>query len=65
MISVLIGPMYEMPAAPSGIKQRQRRLRPVSRRAQCVEPEHRNAGEHADALLALFVCRQVAAEEIV
>ena len=65
MISVLIGPMYRDASRAERDQQRQRRLRPVGRGAQRVEPEHRDAGEHADPLLPFFVRRQRPAEEVV
>ena len=65
MISVLIGPMYADAGRAQGDQQRQRGLRPVGRGAERVEPEHRDAGEHADALLPLLVRREPPAEEYV
>ena len=39
-------------------QERQRGLRPVSRRSQRIEAQHGNAGNHPDALLSLFIGRQ-------
>ncbi len=44
-------------------QQGKRCFRPIGGRGQGIEPEHGNAGEHANALLALFIRRQVPAEE--
>ena len=65
MISVLIGPMYEMPAAPRGINSVSAASGPYAADPRASSPEHGNAGQHADSLFALLVCRQVTAEEII
>ena len=58
MISVLIGPDVRHAGRAQRYQERQRGLRPVRRRSQRVEPQHRNAGDHPDALLSLFIGRQ-------
>ena len=63
MIRVRDRPDVPHAGRPQGDQQRQRGFRPVGRRAERVEAEHRDAGEHADALLPLLVRRQLPAEE--
>ena len=46
-------------------QQRQRGLRAVGGRTKRIEPEHRNAREHPDPLLTLFVSRQWTAKQII
>ena len=46
-------------------EQREGSLRTVGGRAQRVESEHRNAREHPDPLLTLFVSRQRPAEQVI
>ena len=50
-------------ANPQGDQQRECGLGPVRRRCQGIESQHRDAGQHADALVFLFQSRQPAAEQ--
>ena len=48
-----------------GNEQGKRRLRAVCSRAKSIQPQHRDAGEHADALLPFLEGCQPSSEEVI
>ena len=58
-------PDVRHPGRAERYQERQRGLRPVSRRPQRIKAQHRNAGNHPDALLSLFIGRQPPAKQII